>query len=147
MIDWYLQGVHAARSRAIYFLRRWEQGQTPPHSKLGVCGNLTDVMRYDRVTGIRMEQWKLLPTSIMLAYPYRREEADRQLTLAGGIYDLIDILCVDWPDAHNSAHYPINGLAGYIDDREFGTLWTGGSGEKRRRLCGWLADQLEREEV
>lgn len=148
MIDWEAQGVYAARSRAIYFLRRWEQGQPPINNYYGVCGNLNTAMRYDLGSGRRLKHDRRLPASMMLAYPYQRKEGYKAgHTLADDIYDLIDTLAADWPETYGDPHYPIDGLAGYNIDREFDTLWSGLGGAKRRRLCGWIADQLEREEV
>lgn len=148
MIDWEAQRAYAARSRAIHFLRRWEQGQLPSSLSLGVCGNLDAVMRYDRVTGVKFRQWESLPISMMLAYPYPRNTTYKAgLTRVMDMYDLIDTLCVDWGESYGAPTYPIDGLTGYNRDREFSTMWEGLNGAKRRRLCGWIADLLEREEV
>lgn len=144
-----LQYDHAWRSRAIHFLRRWEQGQTPKNIDMGVCGNLCEVLRYDQVTGVRLNLWKTLPSHVLLKYPGRKPAAIYRAgqSLAVDVYDMIDVLCVEWPETSGQLSYPINGHAGYVESRDSCTHWQGATGAKRRRLCGWLADMLEREEV
>lgn len=144
-----LQYDHAWRSRAIHFLRRWEQGQAPKHPEVGVCGNLCDVLRYDQVTGVRLNLWNVLPSHMLLQYPGRKPAGIDKAgqSLAVDVYDMIDTLCVEWPEASGQLAYPIDGVDGYLKHREYRRLWGGTAGEKRRRLCGWLADMLEHEEV
>lgn len=144
-----LQYDHAWRSRAIHFLRRWEQGQPPKNIYLGVCGNLCEVLRYDQVTGVRLNLWNVLPSHMLLQYPGRKPAGIYKAgqSLAVDVYDMIDTLCAEWPEASGQLAYPIEGVTGYREHRAQYALWSGAVGEKRRRLCGWLADMLEREEV